>query len=106
MPAAVAAPSTEVPGIITVEVSKKRKRIRGKGKVDDSEVVGGFEHGTLKAGARSCCRLITPFTPVYHIVTDGVNYDLARDVRLRGQSPLGPGSRPTEAELKEIKKTS
>ena len=69
-------------------------------------MVGGLEHETLKAGARSSCRLVTPFTHIYHIVTEGVNYDLDRDARLRGQSPLGPGSRPTQEELKEIKKTS
>ena len=88
-----------------MEVSKKRKRAR-KGQEGDEEMVGGFEHVTLKAGARSTCRLVTPFTHPYHIVTEGVNFDLARDARLRGQSPLGPGSRPTREELKEIQKTS
>ena len=89
-----------------MQTGKKRKRTKKGPLAEDEEIVAGFGHETLKAGARSTCRLVTPFTHVYHIVTEGVNFDLARDARLRGQSPLGPGSRPTREELKEIQKTS
>lgn len=92
-----------------VRTTKKRRRIRdvggrGSGEVD-AEVVGGFDHGTLKAAGRAFCRLGTPFTHVYHIVTEGVNWDLARDAALRGQpsSSVGPGSVPSAQEIKSIK---
>ena len=80
-----------------------KKRRRGARVDDEGDVQGDFANETLKAGARAFCRLGTVFTAIYHIVTEAVIWDLARDTRLRGQpSPLGPGSRPSVEELKAV----
>ena len=67
----------------------------------------GLDEDMLKAGGRSFCRLGTPFTPIYQIVSEGVKWELARDTRLRGEaSPNGPGSAPTKEEIQSIEKTT
>ena len=59
-----------------------------------------------KQGGRAFCRVGTVFTPVGQIVTAGVNWDLARDARLRAlASLLLPGSMPTKEEVAGIEPT-
>ena len=85
----------------------RRRRAPRKSKEGDNEEerMGGFSINTLKEGARGFCRLGTPFESIYQLVRVGMMWDLARDARLRGQSStvtLGPGSVPTEEEIKAI----
>ena len=76
--------------------------------MDGTEFGEGLDEDLLKAGGRSFCRLGTPFTPIYQIVSEGVKWELARDIRLRGEaSPIrGPGSTPSKEEIKSIEKTT
>ena len=107
---ATGVPGVEVPKVVQTARGRQRARTgmgRRRRKRDEPEDVGGFQFDTLKAGARSFCRIGSPYQQTYLMLTNAINWDLARDVRLRGQvAPYGPGSRPSEAEVKSIKPTS
>ena len=88
---------------VATQPRAKRRRARDIDKGDEKEKgLGGFGLETLKVGARGFCRFGTPFSPIYQLVRAGMMWDLARDRRLWGQSPLGPGSMPTADEIKAI----
>ena len=84
--------------------SRAARTVEQAGPVPDTNPPA-YDGINCKQGGRGFCRMGTVFTPVGELVTAGVNYDIARDGRLRqaGQdAPMLPGSAPTEAEIAAI----
>lgn len=95
---------------------KKRRRAEtNKDQGEDEE-----EGDILVEGGRAFCRLGSVFTPIFQIVTNGVQWELQRDKQRRQQAsnganlpgPDGHGNTPTndslslQEEIREIKPSS